>query len=154
MAEPIAYPVGLFQAGQSGGGGQFEPLTQKTRFQFTYGMGRRIVFALDVVKEGFSLDKDSIIIDAVYDGVTEKDPHAQTPMEFVTDYPHQNDRGYWYGFFEPPRYRQFTAPGVHTIQIKVAPRKLAQQLRGRDFSPEAGGQISEIYKFTILPDQE
>ncbi len=152
MVDPIAFVKGLFQAGQSGAGGQFEPLTAKTRNAFTYGMGRRIVYALDFVKKGFAPDKDTCIIDAVYDGVTIRDPHAQTPMEFFTNYPGQLDRGLWYSYFEPPRLRSFTDPGIHTVQIKVAPRKTAQYFRGRGFSPEAGGVISPVYKFEILPD--
>ncbi len=154
MVDPIAYPAGLFQAGKSGASGQFEPLTPKTRYMFTFGMGRRIVYGLDFVKNsGFSPGNDTCIIDVVYDGVTIKDPHAQTPMEFVTAYPSQPERGLWYGFFEPPKLRKYTDPGIHMVTIKVAPRKTAQWMRGRDFSTEAGGR-SMSYKFEILKDQE
>lgn len=153
MVDQIANPAGLWQAGQSGAGGQFEPLTPKTRNMFTYGMGRRIVYALDFnTTAGFTPDKDSCIIDIIYDGVTIRDPHAQTPMEFVTDFPSQTDRGHWFGFFEPPKVRTFTDPGNHEVVVRVAPRKTAQYLRGRDFSPEAGG-VTKTYPFVILPDQ-
>jgi hypothetical protein len=116
-------------------------------------MGRRIVYALDFLKGDFTPDKDTCIIDCIYDGVKISDPHAQTPMEFVTAFPSQPDRGLWFGFFEPPKLRRCTEPGKHFITICVAPRKTAQYFRPRDFSAEAGGEI-RTYVFEILPDPQ
>jgi hypothetical protein len=154
MEPPIAIPAGLFSAGASGAGGQLEPLNPAGIKRYIFTMGNRHVIYGLKFNEGFVPSADTTIIDCLYDGICIKDPHAQTPMIFVTDYPSQRDRGLWYGYFEPPRYTKYSDPGIHKIQIKVAPRKTAQYFRHRDFSVEAGGVISPEYRLLILPDPE
>ena len=158
MKEPIAEIIGLFKAGMSGAGGQFEPLgpsgIRHDIFQST-----KVIFGLAINTSIGAPTKDSMIIDFVYDGLCIKDPHASNSMEMSTDYPVQTDRGFWYGFCQAPRYTKFSKPGKHTITIKVAPRQapapgtasIDQTLAPRDFSPESGG-VEATFELMIYPD--
>lgn len=100
---------------------------------------------------------DSVIIDIIYDEdmptkTLIRDPQKKNNgviIPFVTDYPGEV---VWLGYFTVPGYARYTKPGKHTVTIKVAPRKLAQYLRGRDFSPEVGGAIGR-FAYTILEDR-
>ncbi|MDD4136733.1 MAG: hypothetical protein PHT99_02420 [Methanoregula sp.] len=121
MVSAIANPVGLFKAGKSGAGGQYEPMTRIRRdiFQRT-----NMIYGLKMTGAFKDLDPQSIIIDIEYDGVTEEDPQASRPLIFVTDDPAQKDRGIWYGTFKAPNNREsFSALGTHTVRIRVAPRQ-------------------------------
>ena len=100
---------------------------------------------------------DSVIIDIVYDENKPSKTLITDPqkvkggivMPFVTDYPGEV---VWLGYFEVPGYDKYLNGGEHTVTIKVAPRKLAQWMRGRDFSTEAGGIIQK-FPFTIIDDR-
>lgn len=123
---------------------------QDIRHSVFMAYGGHVVYGLDA-EPGFNPRDDEMIIDTVYDGVCIKDPHSTNKMIFVADYPSQPERGRWYGFFVPPQYTKYSAPGVHTVEIKVAPRKIAQAIRTRDFSEAAGGRTAK-FQFRILPD--
>lgn len=144
LEKTIASILGVFKAGPEGAGGDYQPMD--TIGEYVFNLYRHVIYGLKF-KEGFD-KQTSVIIDAVYDGITIKDPHSQTPMQFVTNYPGD---GAWFGWFEPPKLTQCSAPGKHVVVLKVAPRKLLQYFRGRDFSPEAGGVISAPLIFEILP---
>lgn len=157
MVEPIAKPVGLFKAGASGAGGQFEPMTAmgiRHDFFQTYP----IIYGLEINTSAGAPTKDSMIIDFVYDGLCIEDPHASHPMVFSTDYPAQTGRGFWYGFCDAPHYTKFSKVGNHTVTIRVAPRPApqpgttgaTQTLAPRDFSPAAGG-VEATFELTIYP---
>jgi hypothetical protein len=160
MVEPIAKPIGLFKAGLSGAGGQFEPLDEKgirhDIFQRT-----PVIFGLEINTSIGAPTKDSMIIDFVYDGLCIRDPHASNPMIMSTDYPAETDRGFWYGFCQAPRYTKFSKIGKHTVTIRVAPRpapapgtaSATQILAPRDFSPAAGG-VEATFELVIYPDSQ
>jgi hypothetical protein len=66
---------------------------------------------------------------------------------------------FWPDWFTIPPYDEMhdidgrrvypRAPGIHTVQIRTACRKLAQIGRSRDFSLENGGSISPFFKILI-----
>ena len=157
MVEPIADVIGLFKAGPSGAGGQYEPMDEdgirKDIFQHV-----NMIFGLEINTGVGAPTKDSMIIDVVYDGICIKDPHASRPMAFSTDYPSQVDRGFWYGFFRAPNYIKYSRVGKHVVTIKVAPRpaplpgttSATQKLLPRDFSEAAGGVV-KTFEFMIYP---
>jgi len=101
---------------------------------------------------------DSVIIDITVDKdlpsrTLIRDPHKVQGgiiMPFVTDYPGEV---VWLGYFEVPGYDKYTRPGKHTVTIQIAPRKLAQWARGRDFSEAAGG-ISQTFEYLIIEDRQ
>lgn len=116
----IAEPVGLFKAGPSGAGGQYEPMKRIRRdiFQLT-----NMIYGLRLTDAYKGLDPKSMIIDLDYDGYTMQDPHSSRPMSFVTDDPKQKNRGTWFGTFKAPNAgSKFSAVGKHRVKISVAPR--------------------------------
>ena len=160
MVEPIAIPVGLFQADGFGitlmkpETTVYDPLVPAgaagIRQDIFKMYGCHVIYGLQILKGDFVPDKDTIIIDCEYDGVLIKDPHKQTPGQFNTDYPSQTDRGLWFGYFMPKQMPQYSMPGDHLVKISVAPRKTAQWMLPRDFSPEAGG-VTKMFTLRILP---
>jgi len=100
----------------------------------------------------------SVIIDIVYDEDKPSrtlitDPHkvkGGVIMPYVTDYPGEV---VWLGYFTVPGYDKYTKGGEHTVTIKVAPRKLAQFMRGRNFSAESGGVVQK-FPFMIIDDRQ
>ena len=137
-------------------GGDYVPL--ETIKNSTYALYRHIFYGIlfgddyKTVEDGMAM-ADSVIIDIVVDNKTTiKDPHRQgATLEYVTNFP---GAGYYIGFVKVPSYDKFVKPGKHTIQIKVAPRKLGQYMKHRDFSPEAGGVISPVYTYEIIEDRQ
>lgn len=153
MISPIAKIAGLFKAGQSGVGGQFQPFDKIDGYLWKTAVQCRIVYGLIFNEMGKDIlkDVDAVIIDILYDGVCIKDPHRSNPMSFVTNYPGANGGRLWYSFFTPPSYTKYLAPGWHTVTVRVAPRKFAQWMRGRDFSADAGG-VTQSFKFEVIGD--
>lgn len=139
-------------AGYSGAGGDYIPLKSIYREIFQR-LPNGIVFGLKIENGAAAPTKDSMIIDVAFDGDKEstlRDPHI---IEQVTDYPvDQTTRGLvWFGVAKVPGYTQYSTYGMHTVQIKVAPRAPAVSnadgtvtVAPRDFSPAAGGQIAEF----------
>jgi len=151
-------------AGYSGAGGDYIPLKAINREIFQR-LPNGIIFGLRIATGATAPTKDSMIIDVIFDSKEEstlRDPHI---VEQVTDYPvDQATRGIvWFGTAKPPGYTQYSKYGKHTVTVKVAPRgaplagtaSADQVLAARDFSPEAGGQITEfsfeIARGPILP---
>jgi hypothetical protein len=157
MIEPIATPIGLFKAGFSGAGGQYEPMDENGLRRDIF-MRTNVIFGLMINTSVGAPTRKSMIIDFIYDDFCIRDPHASKPMIFSTDYPAQTDRGFWYGFCQVPGYSKYCRVGTHKVTIKVAPRQAPaagttsahQILPPRDFSPEAGG-VSETFEFKIYP---
>lgn len=150
---PIATPVGIFMAGYSGAGGDYIPLRSITRDIFQR-LPNGVVFGLKIETGVTAPTNDSMIIDVIFDGEkasTLQDPHI---VEQVTDYPIDvATRGLtWFGVAPVPRYTQFSTYGMHSVQVKVAPRVAPPAgvagatavLPPRDFSTEAGGRIAEF----------
>ena len=147
---PIASPIGLFMAGFSGVGGDYIPLKAIYRDAYQH-LPNGIIFGLQINAGPTAPTKDSMIIDISFTGPDGSmalihDPHI---IEQVTDYPvDQATRGIaWFGAAKPPGYTPFSAYGIQTVQIKVAPRVAptgTDPLPPRDFSPEAGGRIAEF----------
>lgn len=149
MIAPIAKILGLFKAGPSGASGMFEPMMGIDAYLWKMN-DCRLPYGLRFNKDTTSpVDQTSVIIDVVYDGICIKDPHSRYPMNFVTNFPGEGK--VWFGYFQPPAYEKYIAPGWHKVEIKVAPRKLMQYLRGRDFSPEAGG-VTQAFMFQVTGD--
>ena len=143
MVNAIGKILGLFKAGESGAGGQFQPLDKIDAYVWKMNQCR-LVYGIkfaDMVGDLIE-NYDAVIIDCIYDGVCVKDPHAKDPMIFVTNYP--GERAAWFAYFTPPSYLRFSEAGIHKVEIKIAPRKLLQYLRGRDFSAAAGGVTGEF----------
>lgn len=150
MVTPIGKIVGLFKAGMSGAGGQFQPLDKIDAYLWKVGCQCRIVYGLLFNEMGKDIlkDVDTVIIDCVYDGVCIKDPHRSNPMCFVTNYPGYTGQ-LWFSYFTPPSYTKYLAPGKHTVTIKVAPRKFLQSIRPRDFSADIGG-VEQTFAFEVV----
>ena len=153
MTEPIAAPTGVFKYEN----GQFAPIDGGQgwirRDILQHG---HIFFGLEF-NEAAAVSKDSVIIDLVFDGDQRfivHDPHIKT-SQLVTNNPGPGD---WICPAELPRYVGFSAPKVHTLTVKVAPRPAPaagttsadQTLAPRDFSPEAGGVV-DTYTWEIKP---
>jgi hypothetical protein len=150
MVNPIGKILGLFKAGESGAGGQFQPLDKIDAYVWKMNQCRLVYgVAFANMVGDLVANYDAVIIDILYDGVCQKDTHLKDPMIFVTNYP--GEKQAWFAYFTPPSYSQYLAPGVHTVKIQIAPRKLCQILRGRDFSTEAGGVTAE-FQFTVTGD--
>ena len=151
MTSPIGKIVGLFKAGPSGVGGQFQLFDKIDAYLWKMADQCHVVYGIVFnVHDELGSDKDAVIIDCIYDGVCIKDPHAANPGVFVTNYPGNMGGRTWFGYFTPPAYTKYLAPGKHTVQIKIAPRKIIlQYFRGRDFSPEAGGVVSDVFTFEV-----
>jgi len=160
MVEIIGTPMGLSKAGVSGVGGDYIPL-KSIRKDF-FDMSNMIYAIKFVSGKDAPHDKKSVIIDIVYDGYTMSDPHSARPMSFVTDYQNDPNKEAWFGTFKAPNARKkYNKVGMHTVTIKVAPRKAPEPgtasaneiLPERDFSEEAGGVI-KTFTFEIYPESE
>ena len=163
MVEPIAKPIGLFKAGPSGIGGQYEPMTPAgIRHDLFQLLPEGIAYGLAINAGPNAPTSESMIIDVIYDRYfTLHDPHRDFAIEQVTDYPiDQATRGLvWFCAAPVPRYTRYSKIGKHTITIRVAPRTApepgttgsTQTLGPRDFSPASGG-VEATFEFTIYPD--
>jgi hypothetical protein len=69
---------------------------------------------------------------------------------------------FWPDWFDIPPYQKMTdmdgrrvyprAPGIHTVRIRTARRKIIRRGKKRDFSPQNHGYISPVYEFAIAAD--
>lgn len=160
MVDIIGTPMGLSKAGVSGVGGDYIPL-KSIRKDF-FDMSNMIYAIKFVSGKDAPHDKKSVIIDIVYDGYTMSDPHSARPMSFVTDYQNDPSKEAWFGTFKAPNAgKKYGKVGMHTVTIKVAPRKAPESgtasateiLPTRDFSEAAGGVI-KTFTFEIYPETE
>ena len=163
-APAITFPVsivGIFKSGYNGEGGDLVPLDTTPD-----GSIQRHMFKLMNVEYGLAFDpsqdpKKTVVIDAVYDGKAEHDPHAARPLDWVTDFP-ANNPGMWLGYLQVPNNRwEYSATGIHTLKLMVAmrPALIAGQttpaprpVTDEDFLA-AGGAVQE-FKFLIYPDSQ
>ena len=157
MTAYIAKPLGLSKAGTSGLGGSPEPLLKIRRCDFQRLGG--ILYALRWNVGSDAPTQDTCLIDIVYDGHTEQDPHSSRPLIYVTNYAVKQSP-WWLGQFAAPNgMSKFSAIGTHKVKISVAPRKAPaagtgsanETLPARDFSEAAGG-ITKEFTFEIVPD--
>ena len=163
MTERIATPIGLFKAGPSGVGGDFEPMTPMgIRHDFFQRLPEGIVYGLEINTAENAPSLDTMIIDVTYDAhFTLHDPHHEYSIQQVSDYPvdHAARGMVWFCGAQVPHYTRYSKVGEHTITISVAPRTAPaagtdsahQILSPRDFSPEAGG-VTQTFKFRIYDE--
>ena len=156
MVKPIGFIQGIFKWERQ----EYTVLDtiKKTAFDRTRNIFYAINFSPDFGKIENGKDvADSVIIDILYDvdmpsQTLIRDPQKLTGgvvLPYVTDYPGEV---VWLGYFTVPGYEKYTKPGVHSVTVKAAPRKLAQWMRGRDFSLEAGG-VSKTFSYMIVEDR-
>ena len=138
MVSPIGTIQGIFKWGKQ----DYEVLEsiKKTVFDRTRNIFYAVNFSPDfkTIENGKDV-ADSVIIDILYDigkpsQTLIRDPQRLNNgivLQRVTDYPGEV---VWLGYFCVPGYEKYTNAGKHTVTVKVAPRKLAQFMRGRDFS--------------------
>jgi hypothetical protein len=159
----IARPIGLFKAGPSGAGGEFQPL-DRIRHDIFQHLPEGIVYGLAIETAEGTPTQDSMIIDITFDGkTTYHDPQKDHTIQQVADYPiDQATRGLvWFCPVQPPRYTRYSRVGKHTVTIRVAPREApaagtdsAEQILGpRDFSEQVGGK-HDTFTFEIYPESE
>ena len=144
---PVATVTGLYRGTFAG----LVPLTEST--PLTQDQVRRypVFYELDL---NHDYANENLIIDLIYDNLS---PIRLQDLYRGTDIP----RGvrFWPDWFTIPPYDEMhdidgrrvypRAPGLHTVQIRTACRKLAQIGRSRDFSLENGGSISPFFKILI-----
>ena len=159
MVEPIAAPIGVFKSGPSGAGnGDFVPIDGGQGWIRRDILQRNhILFGLMFNESAPTRNKESVIIDLIFDGDKSRivhDPQLKT-SELVTDNPAH--AGEWYCPAELPRYVAFSAPGIHKLTVMVAPRPAPvagttnpPTLIPRDFSVAAGGVV-DTYTWEIKP---
>jgi hypothetical protein len=175
---PIAHPIGLFMAGPTGAGGEYQPL-ERIRHDIFQRLPEGIVYGLAINADADAPTQDSMIIDITFDGkTTVHDPQKDHTIEQVADYPiDQATRGIvWFCPVQSPGYTRYSKVGKHTVTIKVAPRdapttgkhlesttlddgtistdwvadSASQTLDSRDFSDAAGGK-HDTFTFEIYP---
>jgi hypothetical protein len=144
---PVATVTGLYRGTFSG----LEPLTKDTPLTIDEVRRNPIFYELDLQP---GKENENLIIDVIYDNMA---PRRLQDLFRGTDIP-QGIR-FWPDWFEIPPYREMRdtdgrrvyprAPGIHTVRIRTARRKLGL---ARDFSPENGGYVSPVFEITIIAD--
>ena len=144
---PVATVTGLYRGTFSG----LEPLTKDTPLTIDEVRRNPIFYELDLQP---GKENENLIIDVIYDNMA---PQRLQDLLRGTDIP-QGVR-FWPDWFEIPPYREMRdtdgrrvyprAPGIHTVRIRTARRKLGL---ARDFSPENGGYMSPVFEITIMAD--
>jgi len=144
---PVATVTGLYRGTFSG----LEPLTKDTPLTMDEVRRNPVFYELDLNP---GLEDADLIIDVIYDNM---DPLRMQDLFRGTDLP----RGirFWPDWFEIPPYREMhdtdgrrvypRAPGIHTVRIRTARRKVSQRGLARDFSPANGGYTSPVFEFAI-----
>ncbi|MDD1695670.1 MAG: hypothetical protein LUQ54_02120 [Methanoregula sp.] len=151
MYNPVAEVIGIFR-GKSGG---FEPLTAATPLTADEVRRNPVFYILDLNP---ATGDGNLIIDIIYDNLS---PLRLQDLRRGTDIPH--GVRFWPDWFDIPPYEEMhdrdgrlvcpRAPGIHTVQIRTARRKVAQAGRVRDFSTENGGYTSPVFEFGISPGE-
>jgi hypothetical protein len=143
----VATVTGLYRGTFSG----LEPLTRDTPLTLDEVRRNPVFYELELQPEHEDAD---LIIDVIYDNIS---PLRLADLMRGTDIP----RGirFWPDWFEVPPYREMRdidgrrvyprSPGIHTVRIRTAKRKLGQ---ARDFSPANGGYTSPVFELTIATD--
>ncbi len=144
---PVATVTGLYRGTFSG----LEPLTKDTPLTLEEVRRNPVFYELEL-QPGH--EDENLIIDVIYDNIS---PLRLADLMRGTDIP----RGvrFWPDWFEIPPYREMRdidgrrvyprAPGIHTVRIRTAKRKLGNV---RDFSPANGGYTSPVFEITITAD--
>ncbi len=145
---PVATVTGLYRGTFSG----LEPLTKDTPLTLDEVRRNPVFYELELHPEQ---EKANLIIDVIYDNMS---PLRLQDLMRGTDLP----RGvrFWPDWFEIPPYREMRdidgrrvyprSPGIHTVRIRTAKRKLGNV---RDFSPANGGYTSPVFEITIVADR-
>jgi hypothetical protein len=141
---PVATVTGLYRGTFSG----LEPLTKDTPLTLDEVRRNPVFYELELQPKQEDAD---LIIDVIYDNIS---PLRLQDLMRGTDIP-QGIR-FWPDWFEVPPYREMRdmdgrrvyprSPGIHTVRIRTAKRKLGQV---RDFSPSNGGYTSPVFEITI-----
>lgn len=144
---PVATVTGLYRGTFSG----LEPLTKDTPLTPDEVRRNPVFYELDLDPDR---EGDNLIVDVIYDNMT---PIRLPDLMRGTDIP-QGIR-FWPDWFEIPPYREMRdttgrrvyprAPGIHTVRIRTARRKLG---RTRDFGPGNRGYTSPVFEFAIAPE--
>ena len=152
--------IGIYKSGYNGEGGDLVPLDTTPD-----GSIQRHMFKLMNIEYVLDFDptqdpRKTVMIDAIYDGKVEHDPHASRPLDWVTDFP-ANNPGSWLGFLDVPNNRwQYFAEGEHTLKLRVAMRPAlitgqtvpAPRPITDDDWFAAGGAVRE-FRFKVYSDQ-
>jgi hypothetical protein len=147
---PVATVTGLYRGTFSG----LEPLTKDTPLTLDEVRRNPVFYELELDPNQEDTD---LIIDVIYDNLS---PIWLQDLERGTDIP----RGirFWPDWFEIPHYQEMRgsdgrrvyprSPGIHTVRIRTARRKISQRGEVRDFSPKNRGYTSPVFEFTITAD--
>jgi hypothetical protein len=147
---PVATVTGLYRGTFSG----IEPLTKDTPLTLDEVRRNPVFYELDLAPDQEDAD---LIIDVIYDNM---DPMRMQDLMRGTDLP----RGirFWPDWFEIPPYREMRdtdgrrvyprSPGIHTVRIRTARRKISQRGLARDFSPANGGYMSPVFELAIAAE--
>jgi hypothetical protein len=148
--KPIATVTGLYRGTFSG----LEPLTKDTPLTLDEVRRNPVFYELELDPDQEAAD---LIVDIIYDNLS---PMRMQDLFRGTDIP----RGmrFWPDWFEIPNYQKMLdidgrrvyprAPGIHTVRIRTARRKIVQRGKKRDFSPENRGYISPVFEIAIAAD--
>ncbi|HNX18502.1 MAG TPA: hypothetical protein PKM50_09290 [Methanoregula sp.] len=149
---PVATVTGLYRGTFAG----LVPLTVKTPLSQDQVRRNPIFYELDLT---YGKSDENLIIDLIYDNLA---PRRLQDLFRGTDIPH--GIRFWPDWFDIPPYDEMhdldgrrvypRAPGIHTVQIRTACRKFAQEGRVRDFSPEHGGYTSPVFEIRIAEDAD
>jgi hypothetical protein len=144
---PVATVTGLYRGTHNG----LEPLTKDTPLTLDEVRRNPVFYELELDPDH---DEADLIIDLLYDNLT---PLNLQDLERGTDIP----RGmrFWPDWFEIPHYREMRgadgrrvyprSPGIHTVRIRTAKRKIGQRGLARDFGPANRGYTSPVFEFVI-----
>ena len=148
---PAALVTGLYRGTFSG----LVPLTKDTPLSTEEVRRSPIFYELDLDPDQ---ERADLIIDVIYDNLT---PMRMQDLYRGTDIP----RGirFWPDWFEIPPYREMhdtdgrrvypRSPGIHTVRIRTARRKISQRGLVRDFGPANGGYTSPVFEIAIDPEE-
>ena len=144
---PVARVTGLYRGTFSG----LEPLTKDTPLTLDEVRRNPLFYELELDPDQENAD---LIIDVIYDNIA---PERLQDLFRGTDIP----RGvrFWPDWFEIPPYREIRdingrrvyprSPGIHTVRIRTARRKISQRGLARDFSAANRGYTSPLFELTI-----
>ena len=144
---PVATLTGLYRGTFSG----LEPLTKDTPLTLDEVRRNPLFYELELDPDQENAD---LIVDVIYDNIA---PARLQDLFRGTDIP----RGvrFWPDWFEIPPYREIRdingrrvyprSPGIHTVRIRTARRKISQRGLARDFSAANRGYTSPLFELTI-----
>lgn len=148
--KPVATVTGLYRGTFSG----LEPLTKDTPLTLDEVRRKPIFYELELDPD---LEDTDLIVDIIYDNVS---PMRLQDLFRGSDIP--KGVRFWPDWFEIPPYQRMTdingrrvyprAPGIHTVRIRTARRKIIQRGKKRDFGPANHGYISPAFEFAIAAD--